>query len=65
MQPWLDSAQMALAFVNSRKFLPRTTVRATSMDRVNSNSETVKIILFVDAVRGIQTIHDAQPNPSP
>lgn len=65
MQPWIDSTQMALAFVNSRKFLSRTIVGATSMDRVNSNSETVKILLFDGVMQGIQAIHDAKPKPSP
>ena len=64
MQPGLDSARMALAFVNSGKFLPSTIVGATGMDQLNTNSESVNIILSDDVVQGIQAFHKAQPNPS-
>ena len=35
------------------------------MDQLNTNSESVNIILSDDVVQGIQAIHEAQPNPSP
>lgn len=61
----LDFAQMALAFVNSRKFLTSTIIGATTMDQLKTNIESVNIRLPEDVVQGIQAIHEAHPNPSP
>ncbi len=61
----LDFAQMALAFVNSRKFLTSTIIGATTMDQLKTNIESVNIRLSEDVVQAIQAIHETHPNPSP
>ena len=61
----LDFGQMALAFVNSRKFLTSTIVGATAMDQLKANIDSVNISLSEKIVQGIQAIHEAHPNPSP
>ncbi|MGB5405991.1 MAG: NADP(H)-dependent aldo-keto reductase [Thiogranum sp.] len=61
----LDPARMALAFVNSRKFLTSTIVGATTMEQLKTNIESVNVRLSDDLLHGIQAIHEAHPNPSP
>ncbi len=61
----LDYAQMALAFVNSRKFLTSTIVGATSMEQLTSNIQSIDLSLSTEVLEGIQAIHEAHPNPCP
>ena len=61
----LDAAQMALAFVNSRKFLTSTIIGATAMDQLKANIDSVNINLSEQIVQEIQAIHESHPNPSP
>jgi aryl-alcohol dehydrogenase-like predicted oxidoreductase len=64
-QHGLDCAQMALAFVNSRRFLTSTIIGATSMAQLRSNIGSIELELSAEVLDGIQAIHDAHPNPSP
>ena len=61
----LDSAQMALAFVNSRRFLTSTIVGATTLAQLKTNIDSVNISLAADLLQEIEAIHEAHPNPSP
>jgi aryl-alcohol dehydrogenase-like predicted oxidoreductase len=61
----LDCARMALAFVNSRRFLTSTIVGATSLEQLRSNIASIELELPDEALEGIQAIHAAIPNPSP
>ncbi|NNG12498.1 MAG: NADP(H)-dependent aldo-keto reductase [Halobacteria archaeon] len=61
----LDCARMALAFVNSRRFLTSTIIGATSMAQLRSNIGSIDLELSDEVLEGIQAIHEAHPNPSP
>jgi aryl-alcohol dehydrogenase-like predicted oxidoreductase len=61
----LNLAQMALAFVNSRKFLTSTIVGATTMEQLRSDIDSIQLSLSDDVLEGIQAIHQAHPNPCP
>lgn len=60
-----DAAQMALAYVNSRKFLTSTIVGATTMPQLRSNIASIDLELDDEVVAGIEAIHRDIPNPSP
>jgi aryl-alcohol dehydrogenase-like predicted oxidoreductase len=61
----LDLAQMALAFVTSRKFLTSTIVGATTMDQLRTDIGSIRMSLSEEVLEGIQAIHQARPNPCP
>ena len=61
----LDPAQMALAYVNSRKFVTSTIIGATTMQQLKSNIATIDISLDDEVLEGIETIHCEISNPSP
>lgn len=64
-QHQLDPAQMALAYVNSRSFLTSTIIGATTMAQLKSNIESIYLTLYPEVLQGIESIHQAHPNPSP
>jgi len=61
----LDPARMALAFINSRRFLTSTIVGATTMDQLRSNIDSVNLRLDDTLLEAIERIHLAHPNPAP
>jgi aryl-alcohol dehydrogenase-like predicted oxidoreductase len=61
----LDSAQMALAFVISRRFLTSAIIGATSLAQLSSNIGSIAVELSEEVLDGIQAIHERQPNPGP
>jgi aryl-alcohol dehydrogenase-like predicted oxidoreductase len=61
----LDCARMALAYVNSRRFLTSTIIGATTMEQLRSNIASIDLDLSTEVMEGIQAIHEAHPNPSP
>ena len=61
----LDPARMALAFVNSRKFLTSTIVGATTMAQLRINIDSVNLRLDDTLIEAIDRIHLAHPNPAP
>ena len=61
----LDPAQMALAYVNTREFLTSTIIGATTMDQLCSNIASIDLELPDAVLKGIETIHQQNPNPSP
>lgn len=61
----LSLAQMALAFVNSRKFLTSNIIGATTMEQLKENIDSITIELSAEVLNGIEEIHDAIPNPAP
>lgn len=64
-QHGLDPAQMALAFVNSRRFVTSNIIGATSLDQLKSNLDSADLVLSDEVVAGINAIHKSQPNPAP
>ena len=61
----LDLAQMALAFVNSRRFLTSTVIGATTMEQLRSDIDSIEVSLSEAVFEGIQAIHQTHPNPCP
>jgi len=61
----LNLAQMALAFVNSQRFLTSTIIGATSLEQLRQNLESEPITLDKAVVEAIERIHADNPNPSP
>ncbi len=59
----LDPCQMALAFVNSRRFVSSTLIGATSMAQLRSNIASVSITLPEDLLQAIDQIHREHPMP--
>lgn len=64
-QHGLDPAQMALAYVTSRPFVTANIIGATTMEQLRSNIASADLVLSDDVLKGIEAIHDAQPNPCP
>ena len=61
----LDMSQMALAFVNSRRFVTSTIIGATNMDQLKSNIESIDLVLSEDVIKEINEVHKLIPNPAP
>ncbi len=61
----LDMAQMALAFVNSRHFVPSNIIGATTTEQLKSNIDSVNVTLTPDVLDAIEAVHAQHPNPSP
>ncbi len=61
----LDPARMALAFVNSRRFLTANIIGATTMEQLQSNLASEDMALSEDVVAGIEAIHAEHANPAP
>ena len=61
----LDPAQMALAFVNSRRFLTSNIIGATTMEQLQSNLVSEDMVLSEDVLTGIEAIHAEHANPAP
>jgi aryl-alcohol dehydrogenase-like predicted oxidoreductase len=61
----LEPSQMALAFVNSRRFLTSTIIGATSTEQLASNLKTEDMVLYDDVLEGIDALHVEYSHPSP
>jgi len=61
----LSPAQMALAWVNSRKFVASNLIGATTLDQLKENIDSVDVELNADVLAGIEAIHVKHPNPAP
>jgi aryl-alcohol dehydrogenase-like predicted oxidoreductase len=61
----LSPAQMALAWVNTRKFVASNLIGATSMEQLKENIDSVGVDLNDEVLAGIEAIHATHPNPAP
>jgi len=61
----LDPAQMALAFVNTRRFLTSTIIGATTPEQLETDLASIDLELPGDAIDGIEAIHKRICNPAP
>lgn len=61
----LDMSQMALAFVNSRKFVTSNIIGATTMEQLKSNIDSIKLDLSEEVLKEINEVHKLIPNPAP
>lgn len=57
--------QMALAFVNTRKFLSANIIGATNLKQLKENISSINIKLTADILQKIEDIHLEFPNPAP
>ncbi|HMO38514.1 MAG TPA: NADP(H)-dependent aldo-keto reductase [Saprospiraceae bacterium] len=61
----LSSAQMALAFVNSRPFVTSNIIGATTMEQLRENIGSIQLNLPAAVLKEIETVHSAIPDPAP
>lgn len=61
----LSPSQMALAYVNTRKFVTANIIGATKMSQLKEDIESIDVVLSDDILREIQKIHLEFPNPAP
>lgn len=61
----LDPAQMALAYVNTRRFMTANIIGATSMEQLKTNIDSVEVVLSEDVLKGIEELQQRYSNPCP
>jgi len=61
----LDPARMALAFVHSRPFVTSTIIGATTMAQLQSNLDSMDLVLTPEVLEGIEAIQQRWSNPCP
>lgn len=61
----LDSAQMALAYINTRSFLSSNIIAATTMEQLQANIASIDLELDEEVLEAIESIHQQSPNPCP
>jgi len=61
----LDPSQMALAYVNSRRFVTSNIIGATNLDQLKTNIDSIDVTLPDDVIKGIEEIHNQHPYPCP
>jgi aryl-alcohol dehydrogenase-like predicted oxidoreductase len=61
----LDPAQMALAYVNSRRFVTSNIIGATTMDQLRANIASAGLVLSQEVFDEIEKIHERYSNPCP
>jgi aryl-alcohol dehydrogenase-like predicted oxidoreductase len=64
-QHGLTLAQMALAFVNSRRFVTATIIGATTLTQLEENISSIDVELSAEMLEGVEKIHREISNPSP
>jgi aryl-alcohol dehydrogenase-like predicted oxidoreductase len=58
-------ASMALAYVNSRRFVTSTIIGATSLEQLQANIDSVDVVLEPSLIEAIDAVHTEHPNPCP
>lgn len=61
----LTLAQMALAFVNQRRFVTSNIIGATSVNQLKENIDSINLTLNTELMQQIDAIHAKIPNPAP
>ncbi len=61
----IDPATMALAYVNTRRFLGSNIIGATTMDQLRTDIASIDVTLSEDTLARIESIHESIPNPAP
>lgn len=61
----LDPGQMALAYINSRRFLGSTLIGATTLEQLRANLASSEMKLSDDVLDRIEQVHRVHPNPCP
>ena len=60
----LHPAQMALAFVTSRRFVTSNIIGATTIEQLKSNLDSIDLTLSSDVLAAIETVQRRYPNPA-
>lgn len=60
----MTPTQLAIAFVNSRKYLGSNIIGATTDEQLAEILSAEDIVLSADVLNAIENYHDAHPNPS-
>ena len=63
--PGLDPVQMALAFVNSWRFLTSNIIGATTTGQLAANLDSEELVLSDEVLEEIAAIHAIHANPAP
>ena len=61
----LDPAQMALAFVTSRKFVASNIIGATSLQQLKTALDSADLVISPEIEERIDAIHQVHQNPAP
>ncbi len=61
----LDPSQMALAYVNSRRFVTSNIIGATNLQQLELNIDSIDIELPESILKSIDDIHNLHPYPCP
>lgn len=61
----ISTAQMALAYVNSRPFTGANIIGATTIEQLEENIKSIDLVLTDEMIEKIELIHQQIPNPSP
>ncbi len=61
----LDPAQMALAFINTQRFLTSNIIGATTLEQLKANIASLEVTLSDDVVAAIDSVHARISNPGP
>ena len=61
----LSLTQLALAFIKQQFFVTSTIIGATNLDQLKENIQAFEINLSEEVLKGIEAIHQQQPNPAP
>jgi len=61
----LDPSQMALAYVNSRRFLTSNIIGATTMEQLQINIDSWDLTLAPEVLEEIEAVQVEHPNPGP
>jgi aryl-alcohol dehydrogenase-like predicted oxidoreductase len=56
---------MALAYINTRRFLTANIIGATTMEQLKSNIDSIDIALSEDVLKGIEELQQRYSNPCP
>ena len=59
----IDPVQMALAFVNSRKFVTSTLIGATTMEQLKHNIDSINLTLSKELIADLEAVRRANPIP--
>lgn len=61
----ISLSQLALQFVNTRKFLGSNIIGATTIEQLRENIESINLELSQELLNKLEAIHHGHPNPSP
>ncbi len=60
----ISLTQMALAFINQQPFVTSNIIGATNLEQLKENIESIQVILNMEVLKAINTVHAEIPNPA-